>query len=83
METVKKTAEYTILKKRSGRYAVRGAKKQWITGDDKVKILLAEKLIKAPEPKPVEEEPPAEEASAGDAAADEAPEEAAEEETSE
>ena len=78
METVKKTAEYTILKKRSGRYAVRGAKKQWITGDDKVKILLAEKLIKAPEPKPVEEEPPAEEASAGDAAADEAPEEAAE-----
>ena len=83
METVKKTAEYTILKKRSGRYAVRGAKKQWITGDDKVKILLAEKLIKAPEPKPVEEEPPAEEAAEGETATDEAPEEAAEEETSE
>ena len=80
METVKKTAEYTILKKRSGRYAVRGPKKQWITGEDKVKILLAEKLIKAPEPKPVEEEPPAEEAAEGKAAADEAP---AEEETSE
>lgn len=83
METVKKTAEYTILKKRSGRYAVRGAKKQWITGEDKVKILLAEKLIKAPEPKPVEEEPPAEEAAESEAAADEASEEAAEEETSE
>lgn len=83
METVKKTAEYTILKKRSGRYAVRGAKKQWITGEDKVKILLAEKLIKAPAPKPVEEEPPAEEAAESEAAADEASEEAAEEETSE
>lgn len=78
METVKKTAQYTILKKRSGRYAVRGAKKQWITGEDKVKILLAEKLIKAPEPKPVEEEPPAEEAAEGEAAGEETSEEASE-----
>ncbi len=79
METVKKTAEYTILKKRSGRYAVRGADKKWVTGEDKVKILLAEKLIKAPEPKPVQDEPPAEEAAAEEAAT----EEVAEEETSE
>ena len=87
METVKKTAEYTILKKRSGRYAVRGAKKQWITGEDKVKILLAEKLIKAPEPKPVEEEASAEEAPAQEPVAEETAEgegaEAAEEEPSE
>ena len=79
METVKKTAEYTILKKRSGRYAVRGADKKWVTGEDKVKILLAEKLIKAPEPKPVEEEPPTEEAAKEEAAAEEASEEATEE----
>ena len=83
METVKKTAEYTILKKRSGRYAVRGAKKQWITGEDKVKILLAEKLIEAPAPKPVEEAPPAEEAAEGEAPAGDTPEESADEETSE
>lgn len=89
METVKKTAEYEIIKKRSGRYGVRGANRKWITGDDKVKILLAEKLIKAPPPKekapePVPEpapEPATEEASA-EAAPAEAPEESAEEETS-
>lgn len=84
MENVKKTAEYTILKKRSGRYAVRGAKKQWITGEDKVKILLAEKLIQAPEPKPVEEEASADDAPAEEAAADEAAsDEVVEEEKSE
>ena len=72
METVKKTAEYTILKKRSGRYAVRGADRKWVSGEAKVKILLAEKLIKAPAPKQVEEEAPAEEAVAEEAVAEEA-----------
>lgn len=60
METVKKTAEYEIIKKRSGRYGVRDARRKWITGDDKVKILLAEKLIKAPPPKEKPPEPAAE-----------------------
>lgn len=63
MDTVKKTAEYEIVKKRSGRYGVRNADKKWLNGDEKVKILLAEKLIKAappkqPEPEPAEEAPP-------------------------
>jgi hypothetical protein len=60
MNVVKKTNEYTIYQKRSNRYAVKDANKRWLNGDDKVKILLAEKLIKAPEPKP--KAPPAEDA---------------------
>ncbi len=75
METVKTTDEYEILKKSSGRYAVRNAKRQWVNGDEKVRILLAEKLIKAAPPKapePVAEEAPVE------AEAQPAPEEAAE-----
>lgn len=71
METVKKTAEYEIIKKRSGRYGVRDAKRKWIAGDDKVKILLAEKLIKAPPPKEKPPEPAPEEASAEAAPAEE------------
>jgi hypothetical protein len=51
MEIVKQTEEYQIIKKRSGRYGVRGADRRWIGGDEKVKILIAEGLIKAPEPK--------------------------------
>ena len=43
MESVKKTEAYEIVKKRSGRYGVVGANRKWISGDEKVKILLAEK----------------------------------------
>lgn len=46
MEKVKATKEYKILKKRNGRYAVKNAKGQWINKEEKVNILLAEKLIK-------------------------------------
>ena len=60
MEIVKQTEEYQIVKKRSGRYGVRAKNRKWITGDDKVKILVAEGLIKAAEPK--KEPEPAEEA---------------------
>jgi hypothetical protein len=55
MDVVKKTPDYTIYQKRSNRYAVKDANNRWVHGDDKVKILLAEKLVKAPEPKPKEE----------------------------
>ena len=51
MQTVKKTKDYTIVKKRSGRYGVLTAKDQWLKGEEKVKILLAEKLIKLTPPK--------------------------------
>ena len=69
MEIVKQTEEYQIIKKRSGRYGVRGADRKWIGGDDKVKILIAEGLIKAPEPK-AEPEPEAEAAADADAGTD-------------
>ncbi len=58
MEIEKKTAEYVILKRADGRYAVKGAKNTFINGDDKVAILQAEGLLKKPEPKA--EEAPAE-----------------------
>lgn len=63
METVKKTDSHTIVKKKSGRFGVMDKKGKWINAEEKVKILLAEKLIAAPKAKaPVVEEAPAEEA---------------------
>lgn len=52
MEIVKQTEEYQIVKKRSGRYGVRRIDRTWLSGEEKVKVLIAEGLIKAPEPKP-------------------------------
>jgi len=57
MKVVKETPEYTIFEKRSKRYAVKGADNKWVNADDKVKILLAEKLIEVKLPKPAEEAP--------------------------
>ena len=54
MKLIKKTAEYSVLERRDGRYAVKTKKGKMINGDDKVAILVAEKLVKAPEPKPAE-----------------------------
>jgi hypothetical protein len=50
MEVVKKVSEYTIYKKRSGRYAVRDAYRNWVNEAAKIEILLAEGLIVAPVP---------------------------------
>lgn len=61
METVKATKEFKIFKKRNGRYAVKNQKGQWMNGDDKVKVLTTEGLIKVSAPKK-KEEPPVEEA---------------------
>ncbi len=55
MKVAKKTPEYTIYEKRSKRYAVKGADNKWINAEEKVKILLAEKLIEVKLPKPAEE----------------------------
>ena len=46
METIKKTAEYTIYKKRSGRFGILSKDRTWVKGEEKVKILLGAKLIK-------------------------------------
>lgn len=61
MKLIKKTAEYSVLERRDGRHAVQSKKGKMINGDDKVAILIAEKLVKAPAPKPVEEEASSEE----------------------
>ena len=74
MEIVKKLKDHIIYKKRSGRYGVKNSRGQWVNGEEKTKLLLAEGLIKVSEPKKVEEpaaeETPAEEV---EAAAEEAP----------
>ena len=56
MKVVKKSKEYTVYQKRSGRYAVKGADSEWINEDEKIKVLLAEGLIVVPEPKAAEPE---------------------------
>lgn len=66
MKVVKSTAEYTIYQKRNQRYGVKNADKKWVNGEEKVKILLAESLVKAPQPKAEPEPEPAAEEAAGD-----------------
>jgi hypothetical protein len=57
MKLVKKTAEYSIYQRGDERYAVMDANKLPVNGDEKVRILVAEDLIKATLPaKPVVEE---------------------------
>ena len=60
MQAIKKTKEYTVFKKRSGRYSVQNAAEAFIRGEEKVKILLKEGLIKLTPPKKKEEAPAAE-----------------------
>jgi len=63
MQQIKKTADYTIYQKKSGRYAIKGKDKQWVHAEDKTRILTAEQLIKPPMPKaPAPEPEPATEA---------------------
>lgn len=67
MKFAKRTAEYVVLKRADGRYAVKGADGKFINGDDKVNILIAEGLRTAPEPK-AEAPAPEEAAEESDAA---------------
>ena len=55
MEVVKKTENYIIIKKRSGRYGVKNTSGKWINGDEKIKILSEAGLVKAAAVKPTEE----------------------------
>ncbi|GAB5415568.1 MAG: hypothetical protein Cons2KO_31710 [Congregibacter sp.] len=82
MKLIKKTDEYSVFQRGDDRYAVKDAKKQPVNGDEKVRILLAEGLIKVSEPSaPAEPEP--EEAAGETAEAEEGASEAADEEASE
>lgn len=69
MKTVKQAAEYTVLERRDGRYAVRGKDKKWINGEAKVEILVKEGFLKKEKPK-AKPKPEAEAASAEEAAAE-------------
>ena len=87
MKLVRKTAEFKIFLRGDNRYAVQNANGKPVNGEEKVKILIAEELIKATAPTEtapyVEEtvEEVAAEAAKEVAAEDEAPtEEPAEEE---
>jgi hypothetical protein len=60
MKQVKKTPEHQIYQKRSGRYAVKDKQKRWITGEDKVKVLLEAGLIAMAAKQPAEPETEAE-----------------------
>ena len=63
MELVKKSDEYKIFKKKSGRYAVKNLHGDILNAEKKTEILLKEKLITVSEAKPKPaEEAPAEEA---------------------
>ena len=50
MKVVCTNDEYTIYRRRDGRYAVEDADKRPINGDEKSKILLANELISAAPP---------------------------------
>jgi hypothetical protein len=84
MKLVKKTDEYSIYLRGDKRYAVEDSSKNPVNGDDKVRILVAEELVKAPVPavaeEPAAEEEPAEAEKSAEveaAAAEEAPAEEA------
>ena len=69
MKLIKKTGDYTIYERGDSRYAVKNSDKQPVNGEEKVKILLSEGLIKVTEPSaPAQPEP--EEASADDGGAE-------------
>ena len=57
MKVVKKTDEYRVLQKRSGRYAIRTVMGEWMNGSEKIKILIEAGLIKGALPREPEEDP--------------------------
>ncbi|MBN2714525.1 MAG: hypothetical protein JXX14_01645 [Deltaproteobacteria bacterium] len=60
-KTAKKAkSDYTIIEKRSGRFAVKGKDGKYINGEAKIEILLKEKKIKLAPPKKKEAEAAAE-----------------------
>lgn len=82
MKVVKKTKTHIIYERGDKRYAVKNAEdKKPVNGDEKIKILVEEGLLKVAVPKPKEE--PAAEAAEEAPAEAEAPQEAPAEETGE
>ena len=77
MKVILRTKQHTVYEKQSGRFAVKDAEKNWVNGDDKVAVLLAEGLVKTAPPAVAEapvEQAPVEETAVDETAAKEAPE---------
>ena len=70
MKLVKKTAEYKIFMRGDDRYAIQDANGKPVNGEEKVRILVEEDLIKVTLPSPKEEAPESEDSadSGGEAA---------------
>ena len=62
MTLIKKTVDYKIFKRGDERFAIQDASGKPVNGEEKVKILLAEELIKVTLPAEPEPEAPADEA---------------------
>ena len=65
MKLVKMTAEYKIFMRGDDRYAVRDASGKPVNGEEKVRILVEEDLIKVTLPNPTEEVADSEDAADG------------------
>ena len=85
MKLIKKTADYKIFMRGDDRYAVQDATGKPVNGEEKVRILVEEELIKVTVPSPKEEAPEAAEAGNDEAtdSAEENAEEAAAEDAAE
>ena len=68
MKLIKKTADYKIFVRGDERYAVQDSSGKPVNGEEKVRILVEEELIKVTVPAPKEETPEAEEAASDEAA---------------
>ena len=80
MKLIKKTAEYKIFMRGDNRYAIQDSNGKPVNGEEKVRILLKEDLIKVTVPNPKGEAPESEDAAdSGDEATEVAAEPEAEE----
>ena len=69
MKLIKKVAEYKIFMRGDDRYAVQDANGRPVNGEEKVRILMEENLIKVTSPSLKEEAPPTDDAAdSGDGA---------------
>ena len=68
MKLIKKTADYKIFVRGDERYAVQDSSGKPVNGEEKVRILVEEELIKVTVPAPKEEAPEAEEAASNEVA---------------
>ena len=68
MKLIKKTADYKIFVRGDERYAVQDSSGKPVNGEEKVRILVEEELIKVTVPAPKEEAPKAAVAASDEAA---------------